>query len=350
MSAARNLKMGLYTNISVLPDRPMSRPLTRETVNSVDSSTLGGKSFTTATFDTFRDSSAFYDWPDLPPIEKIKEGIVRSRVSKGISYLLPVEKSKNSIETNFQTDLRAMFTEPYTSAKQSYDEARTVASARHHLTPNTAMSSDSDRRVISRIMSPEFERDMKLNSDSEKARRSYSRSAPARAKTKTQDHKNLKQRSNLFIPLKAKIPPELLQLKEEAEKILQSVQEKDDDDDDSKQNEPKEEQKPDKSARKSSTGFSFFSDPFSQDMSFMTFDGYGEKSLASGQHQFVRSTERAGIKRYKDFEKIKGPVKPAFPEELRSPYLNDDKNDQIWDWLVEGEKIDEFDYFLSVCG
>jgi hypothetical protein len=349
MSAKLRLKMGLYTNISVMPDRPMSRPLTRETYDSLDSTTIGGKTFTTATFDTYKDSSAYYDWPDLPPIEKIKEGIVRSRVSKGISYLLPVEKSKNSIETNYQTDLRAMFTEPYTFEKQNYDEARTIASARHHHAPNTAMS--ADRRAISRIMSPGFEKDIKLNADSEKVRRLYSHSAPARPRTKTQDHKNLKQRSNLFIPLNAKVPPELLKLKEEAEKILQSVQEKDEAEEESKQNETKDEAKQDRSVRKSTTDFSFFSDPFSQDASFMMFEGgSGERSQASRQHQFVRSTERAGIKTFKDFEKIKGPVKPKFPVELRSPYLNDAKNDQIWDWLVEGEKINEFEYFLSVCG
>jgi hypothetical protein len=50
-----------------------------------------------------------YEWPDLPPLPNIKDAITRNRVSHGISYLLPVDKGRNSINNRFRTDLRAMF-------------------------------------------------------------------------------------------------------------------------------------------------------------------------------------------------------------------------------------------------
>ena len=50
-----------------------------------------------------------YEWPDLPPIPSMKDAVSRRRVSKGISYLLPVDKGRNSINNRFRTDLRAMF-------------------------------------------------------------------------------------------------------------------------------------------------------------------------------------------------------------------------------------------------
>ena len=50
-----------------------------------------------------------YEWPDLPPLPTIKDAITRNRVSHGISYLLPVDKGRNSINNRFRTDLRAMF-------------------------------------------------------------------------------------------------------------------------------------------------------------------------------------------------------------------------------------------------
>ena len=50
-----------------------------------------------------------YEWPDLPPIPSMKDAVSRRRVSQGISYLLPVDKGRNSINNRFRTDLRAMF-------------------------------------------------------------------------------------------------------------------------------------------------------------------------------------------------------------------------------------------------
>lgn len=50
-----------------------------------------------------------YEWPDLPPIPSMKDAVSRKRVSQGISYLLPVDKGRNSINNRFRTDLRAMF-------------------------------------------------------------------------------------------------------------------------------------------------------------------------------------------------------------------------------------------------
>lgn len=71
-----------------------------------------------------------YEWPDLPPIPNMKDAIARNRVSNGISYLLPVDKGRNSINNRFRTDLRAMFQEPYASDTMNYDDTKVKLSAK----------------------------------------------------------------------------------------------------------------------------------------------------------------------------------------------------------------------------
>jgi hypothetical protein len=57
-------------------------------------------------------------------------------------------------------------------------------------------------------------------------------------------------------------------------------------------------------------------------------------------------------RRYNSYEELKNakPPKPKMPDTLKSQFLNDEQNQEIWDWLHHGEELSEFEYFLSVCG
>jgi hypothetical protein len=59
----------------------------------------------------------------------MKDAITREKVSKGISYLLPIDKAKNSIDNKYRTDLRAMFQEPYATDDLGYDDSKIKLSA-----------------------------------------------------------------------------------------------------------------------------------------------------------------------------------------------------------------------------
>nr|KAG5705105.1 hypothetical protein BaRGS_030822 [Batillaria attramentaria] len=139
-----------------------------------------------------------YEWPDLPPLPTIKDAITRNRVSSGISYLLPVDKGRNSINNRFRTDLRAMFQEPYASDDLQYDDNRVKLSAKVHFLSNTGDTKWSRHHLASIPVH--------LNADSEKMRRLYAHSAPTGGTASTRmgiDPHKLRTRSNLFLPLKA---------------------------------------------------------------------------------------------------------------------------------------------------
>ena len=102
-----------------------------------------------------------------------------------------------------------------------YDEKHTRASVRHHLTPNTVP------RPFTRT--PTKHGDYQLNSESQQVRNLYFTSAPARGitgKLTTVDCDELRPRSTLYLPIRAKLPPEAERMKQEAGRILRSVREK----------------------------------------------------------------------------------------------------------------------------
>ena len=49
------------------------------------------------------------DFGDLPPIDQMKQAITRRTVSSGITYLLPCDKTKCSVENIYRNNLRLMF-------------------------------------------------------------------------------------------------------------------------------------------------------------------------------------------------------------------------------------------------
>ena len=274
-----------------------------------------------------------YEWPDLPPIIDIKNAITRSRVSKGMDYVLPVDKGKGSVENVYRTDLRVMFQEPYLSNGNSYNEERLKSSVSHHMKTNTVPTPFKEKHS-------DYTR-YKLNHESERVRRMFSHSAPPgglTGKAVTPESKCLQPRSKLYIPLKTKLPQEAIKLKEEADTILKSVQEDRDKYDPSRdhdlRNQIGEQIDP-----------LLFSMP-NNNLNPETHTG----QVRIGQQKskvFFKKTDR--FKDYETLKNTKPPAKPAFPEDIRSPFLTQDKNMQIWSWLTHDDVITEFSYFMSIC-
>ena len=64
------------------------------------------------------------------------------------------------------------------------------------------------------------------------------------------------------------------------------------------------------------------------------------------------SRPRVACCRFQSYAELKAtkPPKPQIPESLKSQFLDDQQNQQIWEWLHHGEEMSDFDFFLSVCG
>ena len=85
-----------------------------------------------------RNSSVAAASPDLPPLGCITDAICRQRVTSGVSYLLPVDKTSNSVDSVYRTNLRMMFKTPYASEDVTrFDESRLQRSAKFHFRTNT---------------------------------------------------------------------------------------------------------------------------------------------------------------------------------------------------------------------
>ena len=175
-------------------------------------------------------------------------------------------------------------------------------------------------------------------------RKQYSFSAPPRGitgKQTTVDSAELKPRSTLYLPIKAKLPPEAERIKQEAEKILQSVREKAEaeyearnapknDEDDEKEDEVKmqEKAKPKKKRAR------------------IAFGGEDDKDETLGI-RIKRKTKKD--ESYENFKRIAPRTRPPLPEAFESPYLDEEKNKLIWDWMAKEETFNDFNYFLKIC-
>ncbi|RUS90961.1 hypothetical protein EGW08_001265 [Elysia chlorotica] len=261
-----------------------------------------------------------YEWPDLPPIPSMKDAVSRSRVSRGISYLLPVDKGRNSINNRFRTDLRAMFQEPYASDDLQYDDNRVKLSAKVHFLSNSA-----DTR-----WTPQLLRTIptQLNADSDAVRKLYVHSAPSGGRGRVGiDPGKLRKRSNLYLPVKAskaQVSPEIVKLREEAAAIIKQGLSYDEDmNPESTSNQRRATLTVTKTLAPSGTQPGFF-----------------PSNVRAQQHSF--ST-------YDELRSAQAP-RPVIPKEIESPFLTADLNQSIWEWLHYGESMSEFDYFLSVCG
>ncbi|GFO13646.1 hypothetical protein PoB_004015100 [Plakobranchus ocellatus] len=328
-----------------------------------------------------------YEWPDLPPIPSMKDAVSRSRVSKGISYLLPVDKGRNSINNRFRTDLRAMFQEPYASDDLQYDDNRVKLSAKVHFLSNSA-----DTR-----WTPQLLRAIptQLNADSDAVRKLYVHSAPSGGRGGVGiDPGKLRKRSNLYLPVKAskaQVSPEIIKLREEAATIIKQGLTYDEDGspgmaDDRRRpalngtktiatlggaeaqhprflpsNSHQQSQIQELHAGNQNWSETGLASIGNLDTStdghgiglLSTFGGgYLQDSLGTSvlnpKLQNVRSQQQI-FSNYDELRRAQAP-RPVIPKEIESPFLSPDHNQNIWEWLHYGESMSEFDYFLSVCG
>ncbi|GFS02410.1 hypothetical protein ElyMa_001122600 [Elysia marginata] len=314
-----------------------------------------------------------YEWPDLPPIPSMKDAVSRSRVSKGISYLLPVDKGRNSINNRFRTDLRAMFQEPYASDDLQYDDNRVKLSAKVHFLSNSA-----DTR-----WTPQLLRAIptQLNADSDAVRKLYVHSAPSGGRGRVGiDPGKLRKRSNLYLPVKAskaQVSPEIVKLREEATAIIKQGLSYDEDGNpelNTTHSKPvlngtktlasgDVQSGPFPSLNQQTSGILAgnrnWSDPMNSSTDntgpglLSTFGGGGLQdslgtSALNAKLQNMRAQQRS-FSTYSELRSAQAP-KPVIPKEIESPFLSPDLNQSIWEWLHYGESVSEFDYFLSVCG
>lgn len=272
-----------------------------------------------------------YEWPDLPPIINLKDAVCRKRVSQGINYLLPVDKGRNSINSKFRTDLRAMFQEPYVTESFGYDDNRVVKSAKIHFRTNVVDTRWTTKH-LKRIP-------VNLNSESENVRKLYAHSAPAGGRTRSgMSAEKLKTRSSLFLPIKARAHPEAQKLRKEVEDIIKSVQEDNDEYDAEKDDNPQ-----------LSTMYSDKTETKDKRKSIATHRASVCDDMISN---VTPQVSKKTAKQFETYDQLKNtkPPKALIPEQFKSEYLSDERNQEIWDWLHYGESITDFEYFLSVCG
>ena len=304
-----------------------------------------------------------YEWPDLPPIGHIKNAIARQRVSQGVSYILPVHKTKSSVENVYRTNLRVMFQEPYLHEDpRAYDEVKLNQSMKHHFVPNKASSP-----VVPKHQKREMGTDhYQLNAESEKVRQLYNQSAPSTGVTGrcSIQMDNLRQRSSLFLPIKAKIPPEAARLKAEAEKILRSVQDEQEQRFDSSDSNPRpidiSTMPTAAHTRKSVTGdiLTQLQDGSRRRASSLRLHRLSTPNIVAfamtpeekEQSSELQMTKKASMfNSYDALKTIRWPDKRHVPEDLPMPYVSQEKASDIWQWLHRGEDLNEFTYFLQVC-
>ena len=280
--------------------------------------------------------SADYEWPDLPPISEIKNAICRQRVSKGLSYLLPIDKTRNSVNGVYRTDLRGSFKGPYRNDDDDarrFNDSRLRASLKHHFRTNTSVTYFRPESV------PTIGR--RVNSESERALAEYAKSAPRTGisgRRTLGNFDNLRQRSLLYLSPHSHVPPEVIKLRMEAEEIVKSVLERDDSKGGSDAAGLRRKAKP---KRQSSRGRLLFAETDS------TRESSDAEPAVIDNVKLIRKASR--FKNYEELKRLKiDPIRKA-PTPVQSPFLSTEKNDDVWNWLHCGVPATEFNYFLEVC-
>ncbi|KAI0241719.1 hypothetical protein LSAT2_020169 [Lamellibrachia satsuma] len=282
--------------------------------------------------------SADYEWPDLPPISEIKNAICRQRVSKGLSYLLPVDKTKNSIEGVYRTDLRVTFKGPYRNDDDGhrFNDSRLRASMKHHFRTNTSVTYFRPESV------PAIGR--RVNSESERALAEYAKSAPRTGISgrRTLGHyDNMRRRSQLYLPPHIHVPPEVIKLRQEADKIVKSVLEKESPSGDATQPDGLSRRRKMQQQRALSRGHVLFAETDA------TPGDTNREPVVIDNVKLIRKASR--FKDYEELKRQKIDPKRKTPATVQSQYLSSEKNDDVWNWLHCGLPTNEFNYFLEVC-
>ncbi|KAH9520133.1 hypothetical protein Btru_060080, partial [Bulinus truncatus] len=272
-----------------------------------------------------------YDWPDLPPIPKMKDAICRQTVSRGISYLLPVDMGRNSINCKYRTDLRSMFQEPYVRDDHQYNDVIVGLSSKVHFRINQA----------SARWTPQLARSLpaELNASSESARKSYARSAPVNGSKRGLGY-GLAPRSVHDPPLrthirKSELSPDMMKLKQEAEAMIkQTVMESD-----TGPVGEKGQVTSDNLADQIVSSEHNWSVQTNLSCSAQSPSGNLSRKIPDiGQTDPVDSSL---AQNYEEFlNTLSGKCrKNRIPDRFVSPYLHEEQNQEIWEWLHHGESI-----------
>ncbi|XP_071170142.1 uncharacterized protein [Mytilus edulis] len=272
-----------------------------------------------------------YEWPDLPPIPHMKDAITREKVSKGISYLLPIDKAKNSIDNKYRTDLRAMFQEPYANDDLGYDDSKVKLSAHVHFDTN-AVDTKWSKSLLKQIP-------VEINSDSDKFRKLYARSAPiGRSKTMGLDTDKIRTRSCRYLPMKTVQHPEAMELRQEVEKIIRTVYSDNEDSD-------VETEVGDTNASRHGRRFSLYPRRVSEYRPRLNTETDSYQSIKPPRLKLTAD-------KFNSYEQLKftKPPKAVIPELFICKHIKKERAQEIWEWLHYGEEMSEFEYFLSVCG
>ncbi|XP_013379678.1 uncharacterized protein LOC106151126 [Lingula anatina] len=273
-----------------------------------------------------------YQCPDLPPLTKMKDAMARSRVSHGITYLLPNDRGRNSVDNHYRTDLRAMFREPfYSHPVKDYNDELVNSASKVLLRPNTWSNRLDKSRPIMEVQ---------VNSDSEKFRQDYLKLIP-----RTGAHiSKKKQRSDLYLPMKQKVPDEVIKLREEVQNIIKSVQE-----DNEEFHESDEDEADDKKPQREMTRTTDLSRRRSEYGTHRRHSEIGHGLHRRKEKRYIKTA--AHIDSYDQIRNKPAP-KLVVPQTVSSHSLNSGKKQDIWEWLhnARTQERDDFEYFLSICG
>ena len=141
---------------------------------------------------------------------------------------------------------------------------------------------------------------------------------------------SLRKRSNLFIPIKARIPPEAMKMRQEAERLAKSVQE---DRDEEFVGQVDQVDNNEESSANTQTAAVL------------------DRRRLLRRDTIVPTTTNPRLKRFQSYEDFKQAhaSKSKIPGWLRSPFLTDDRNQYVWEWLHRDEESNEFQHFLAMC-
>jgi hypothetical protein len=180
---------------------------------------------------------------------------------------------------------------------------------------------------------------VEINSDSDKFRKLYARSAPVgRSRTMGLDTDKIRTRSCRYLPMKTVHHPEAMELRKEVERIIRGVYSDNDESDDEAIKDVDE-------SHLRNRRFSLF--PRKTSSYRQRFDTETDSFRSMKSHRLKLTAEK--FQSYDQLKQCK-PPKLIIPEMFCCKYITNERAQEIWDWLHYGEEMSEFEYFLSVCG
>lgn len=269
-------------------------------------------------------SLAEYELPQLPPVREITGAIARQRISKGISYLLPMDAPKNSIENVYSTNLRLVFKEPYLSDNGAYNENSLRASAKTHFRTRVGPPKKPGHKVDDPV-----------------------------CKLDTSEYLSKIQRSNARLRLSRKLKSRLYLKDETAAEELgihkpsqhATVEVVNDLANATTALDIKGEVHPLTSRDTRSAKGLVPLEPMESKQGPST----PVIPISANVTQVDSNSNLNQVLSYEDINLMQEREPRKIPEDLKSPYLEEEKSKDIWLWLHDGKPQTGLDYLLEVC-